>query len=158
MVGARRRGGTAEEEPMDQPTSSDAAANVAVVRRFYDEVFNDGREGVIDEIIADDYVDYGHNPPGKGPQAARDDWKGVKEPFPDARYEIDDVVAEGDTVAVRWTGTMTHANPFLGVEPTGKRLTLSGTSFYKVTGGKITETRNVADVLGLLAQLGIAPG
>ncbi len=137
--------------------SPEVAANVAVVRRFYEEVFNDGNDAVIEEIISPDYVDYGHNPPGAGPQAARDDWKGVKEPFPDARYEIDDVVAQGDTVAVRWTGTMTHTSPFLGVEPTGKRLTLTGTSVYKLAGGQITETRNQADVLGLLVQLGLAP-
>ena len=143
---------------MDQSSNAGAAANEAVVRRFYEEVFNDGRDDVIDEIISADYVDYGHDPPGKAPQGARDDWKGVKEPFPDARYEIEDVVATGDTVAVRWTGTMTHVNPFLGVEPTGKRITLPGMSFYKLAGGRITETRNQADVLGLLVQLGIGPG
>lgn len=137
---------------------SSTAENEAVVRRFYDEVFNQQREDVIHEIIAPDYVDYGHNPPGRGPQGALDDYRGVMAVSNDARYEIEDLVAGGDTVAVRWTGHLSHTGPIAGVEPTGKKLTLPGMSFYKVRNGRIVETRNQADMLGLLTQLGAFPG
>lgn len=137
---------------------STAAENEEVVRRFYEEVFNRRREDVIPEVISPDYVDYGHNPPGRGPQGALDDLRGVEAVSDDARYDIDDIVSAGDTVAVRWTGHLSHTGAIAGVEPTGKQLTLSGMSFYKLRGGKITETRNQADMLGLLTQLGVVPG
>ena len=137
---------------------SDAAANEAVIRRFYEEVFNQRREEVISEIIAADYVDYGHDPPGRGPQGAIEDFRGVVAVSDDARYDIDDVVAAGDTVAVRWTGHLTHTGPIAGIEPTGKKLTLPGMSFYKVKNGQIVETRNLVDMLGFLTQVGAIPG
>ena len=137
---------------------SAAAENEAVVRRFYEEVFNQRREDVIPEIISPDYVDYGHTPPGRGPQGALDDLRGVEAVSNDARYDIEDIVTGGDTVAVRWTGHMSHTGPIAGIEPTGKQLTLSGMSFYKLRDGQITETRNQVDMLGFLTQLGAVPG
>ena len=136
---------------------SAAAENEAVVRRFYEEVFNERREDVIPKIISPDYVDYGHNPPGRGPQGALDDLRGVEAVSNDARYEIEDMVTAGDTVAVRWTGRLSHTGTIAGIEPTGKQLTLSGMSFYKLRNGQITETRNQVDMLGLLTQLGAVP-
>lgn len=137
---------------------SGAEANVAVVRRFYEEVFNQGREDVIDEVIAADYVDYGHDPPGIGPQGARDDYRGVLAISDAPRFDMEDVVAAGDTVAVRWTGHLVHTGPIAGIPPTGKVLTLRGMSFYKVRDGRIVETRNQADVMGMMSQLGAGQG
>ena len=113
---------------------------------------------MIPEIISPDYVDYGHNPSGRGPQGALDDLRGVQAVSNDARYDIDDIVTVDDTVAVRWTGHLSHTGTIAGVEPTGKQLTLSGMSFYKLRNRQITETRNQVDMLGLLTQLGAAPG
>lgn len=137
---------------------STAAENEAVVRRFYEEVFNQRREDVILEIVSPGYVDYGHNPPGRGPQGALDDLRGVEAVSNDARYDIEDMVTVGDTVAVRWTGHLSHTGTMAGIEPTGKQLTLSGMSFYKLRSGQITETRNQVDMLGLLTQLGAVSG
>ncbi|HEX2118589.1 MAG TPA: ester cyclase [Acidimicrobiales bacterium] len=137
---------------------STAAANEAVVRRFYEEVFNQRREDVIREVISSDYVDYGHDPPGRGPEGAIDDFRGVLAVSDDARYDIEDLVAAGDTVAVRWTGHLTHTGPIAGIEPTGKKLTLPGMSFYKLRNGQIVETRNLVDMLGFLSQVGAIPG
>jgi predicted ester cyclase len=138
--------------------STDFPSNEAVVRRFFEEVFNQGRTGVIDEIIAPDYVDYGHNPPGHGPQGALDDYQGVTAISTGTRFDIDDVVSAGDTIAVRWTGHLVHTGVIAGFEPTGNHLILSGMSFYKIHGGKISETRNQADMLGLMNQLQGASG
>ena len=141
----------------ERDVRSTAAENEAVVRRFYEEVFNQRREDVIPEIISPDYVDYGHNPPGRGPQGALDDLRGVEEVSDDARYDIEDIVTVNDTVAVRWTGHLSHTGTIAGIEPTGKQLTLAGMSFYKLRNGQITETRNQVDMLGLLTQLGAIP-
>ena len=143
---------------VDANGSSVAARNEAVVRRFYEEVFNQRQEDVIDEIISTDYVDYGHNPPGHGREGARDDYRGVMAVSDDPRYDIDDIVAAGDTVAVRWTGHLTHTGPIAGVVTTGKELTLSGMSFYRLSDGQIVETRNQVDMLGFLEQLKATPG
>lgn len=131
--------------------------NEAVIRRFYEELFNQRREAVAQEIISPAYMDYGHSPPGRGPEGALDDFHGVMAVSNDAHFDIECMVAAGDTVAVRWTGQMTHTGPIMGVEPTGKRLALSGMSFYRLADGKITETRNQTDMLGFLGQLGISP-
>ncbi len=134
-----------------------SADNEAVVRRFF-EVFNQHRPEGLEEIISPDYVDYGHDPPGRGPQGALDDYRGVMMVASDARYEIDDIVADGDTVAARWTGSMTHTGiSIAGIAATGKNLTLTGMSFYKLRNGQIVETRNQVDMLGFLGQLGAIP-
>lgn len=142
---------------MAEGNGRQAADNRAVVRRFF-EAFNQRREDVIEEVVSPDYVDYGHNPPGHGRQGALDDYRAVMAVSSDAHYDIEDIVASESTVAVRWTGHLTHTGPIAGVGPTGRQLTLSGMSFYKVRGGQITETRNQVDMLGFLGQLGIAPG
>ncbi|MDQ4068333.1 MAG: ester cyclase [Actinomycetota bacterium] len=86
------------------------------------------------------------------PQGALDDCRDVMAVSNDARYEIDDIVAAVDTVPVRWTGYLPHTGTIAGVEPTGRKLTLPGMSFYKVRNGQIVETCNQVDMLGLLTH------
>ncbi len=132
--------------------------NQAVVRRYYDEVFNQGREEVLDEIIAPDYTDYGHNPPGRGIEGAKADFRGGAAYFSNGHFTIDDLIATGDQVAARWTGTLTQTGDFMGVPASDKTVTLTGISFYRVANGKILETRNAVNWLDLLQQLGAMPG
>ncbi len=132
--------------------------NKAVVKRFYEEVFNQEREEVLDEVISPDYVDYGHNPPGRGVQGAKDDFRGAGAVFSNAHYTIEDLIATGDQVVVRWTGTYKHTGDFMGVKASGKDVSLTGISIYRVADGKILETRNAVNWLGLLEQLGALPG
>lgn len=82
--------------------------NKAVVKRFYEEVFNQGREDVIDEIISPDYIDYGHEPPGKGIEGAKQDYRGATSVFSNTHYTIDELIATGERVVARWTGTYIH--------------------------------------------------
>lgn len=72
--------------------------NKAIVRRFYEEVFNQGREEVIDEIISPDYIDYGHEPPGKGREGAKQDFRGATSVFSNTHYTIDELIAKGDSL------------------------------------------------------------
>jgi len=131
--------------------------NKAVVQRFYEEVFNQGREEVIDEIISPDYTDYGHNPPGRGPEGAKQDFRGATSVFSNTHYTIDELIATGDQVVARWTGTYIHSGEFAGIAATGKPVSLTGISIYRLANGQILETRNAVNWLGLLQQLGAIP-
>ncbi len=73
--------------------------NEAVIRRWYEEVFKQGREDVIDEIVAADYLDYGHNPPGQGPEGTKQDFRGLFAAFSDIHYSIDDMLPLQDHYA-----------------------------------------------------------
>ena len=72
----------------------------------------------------------------------------------DARFDIDEMFGSDDRVAVRWTLQATHTGPFAGLPPTQKKATVRGISLYRLHNGKITETRNQADLLALFTQLG----
>ena len=75
--------------------------NKAIVQRFYEEVFNQGREEVIDEIISPDYVDYGHEPPGRGIESVKQDFRGATTVFSNTHYTIDELIATGNRVVAR---------------------------------------------------------
>ena len=127
--------------------------NLNVIQRFYD-AYNQKHEPILNEIIADDYVDYGHQPPGRGLPGAKSDLQDIARGFEDARFDIDEMFGADDRVVVRWTVHGTHTGPFAGLQPTQKKVAVSGISLYRVRDGKITETRNQADLLALFTQLG----
>ena len=127
--------------------------NLNAVQRFYD-AYNKKNEAILSEVIADDYVDYGHEPPGRGVQGAKSDQQEFGRAFADARFDIDEMFGSDDRVVVRWTVHGTHTGPFHGHSPTQKKITVRGISLYRLRDGKITETRNQADLLALFKQLG----
>lgn len=132
--------------------------NKLIVERFYEEVFNQGREEVLDEIISPDYMDYGHNPPGQGVEGAKQDYRDATAVFSDTHYTIDELIATEDKVIARWTGTYTHSGDFVGIPATGKKVSLTGISIYRLANGKLVETRNAVNWMGLLQQLGAIQG
>jgi SnoaL-like domain len=100
------------------------------VRKFYD-CYTDGRPEDFDECVAPDYADYGHTPPGIGPAGARDDYEhAVRRAGGPIAYTIDALVADGDMVAVAWTGTLTGG------------ATMKGLSLYQAAGGLLRSTRH----------------
>jgi predicted ester cyclase len=103
--------------------------NLDVVQRFYD-AYNKKDEEILDEVIADDYVDHGHQPPGLGIQGAKSDQREIAEAFQDARFDIDEMIAADDRVVVRWTLHATHTGPFAGLSPTQKKIAVRGMSLY----------------------------
>ena len=127
--------------------------NLNVVQRFYD-AYNNKREAILNEVIADNYVDYGHQPPGRGLQGARSDHQDIARAFEDARFDIDEMFGADDRVVVRWTLHATNTGPFAGISPTQKKIEVRGISLYRLREGKITETRNLPDLLALFTQLG----
>lgn len=136
----------------------DGEARKEVVRRAIDESFNKGNLGEeLDEWVADDYQE--HLPTPHGAVIDRDSYKGairaLRAGFPDIEFKVEEIVAEGDElVAARnvWTGT--HTGPFAGVQPTGRRVTVTAMGFNRVRDGKIVEHWGQIDMLGLLAQIG----
>ncbi len=137
-------------------TSTDA--NKAIVERFVDEACNKGNLSAVDELVAADAVDHSA-PPGFPPGAA-----GVKQlvamfrgAFPDLETHHQDTLVEGDKVAVRPRISGTHNGPFMGIGPTGRRVTVEGIAIYRLAGGRIVEHWGQLDILGLLQQLGALP-
>jgi hypothetical protein len=93
--------------------------------RAYFAAYSEGRPEQFDEIVAPGYVDYGHTPPGHGPQGARDDYENaVKFAGGVPAYDIDALVARDDTVAAAWTGHLPNGSDFRGL------------SLYLVAGGR----------------------
>lgn len=128
--------------------------NKAVVTRFV-EFINTGNPTIADEVVAPDYLE---RDPFPGQQSGRDGLKAVilmtRAAFPDLEWVMEDMVAEDDTVASRFTWRGTHRGAFLGVPPTGKRVTLTGMVFDRVVGGKMVESQLLMNTLSLLTQLG----
>jgi steroid delta-isomerase-like uncharacterized protein len=132
--------------------------NKALSRRIAEECFNKGNLAVADEVIAADFVDHSA-PPGLAPGV-----EGFKQlvamyrnAFPDIRTTIDDVIAEGDKVVIRWTGRGTHKGELMGIAPTGKTVTVTGIGIDRIANGKIVEHWESFDQLGMMQQLGVIP-
>ena len=132
--------------------------NKAVVRRYYDEVLNLRTIDLLDELAVEDYVE--HDPfPGQGNGLA--DLKarvaGLCSAFNPLQFTIQDVIAEGDKVVVRWTYAGTHSGSFMGIPATGKEFGIAGIDIHVVTGGKLAEHWHVVDQLAQMQQLGLIP-
>jgi len=136
-----------------------SAENEAVVRRAFDEIAQ-GNLDVADEIIAPEYVrhDLAGGPDAHGPDGVKRLIAGLRTAFPDIKTTIEDIFADGEKVVVRFSVRGTHSGPFMGIAPTGREATWRGVNIYRVSGGRIRETWQLADGLGLLRQLGAAPG
>jgi steroid delta-isomerase-like uncharacterized protein len=130
--------------------------NKALVRRFFEEVFNDGRPEVIDELIAADFVDHSASPgQAPGAEGTRQIYEVFRGAFPDLRVDIHDMTAEGDLVAVRTTLSGTSEGPLMGAPPTGKRVELASMVFLRIRDEQLVERWEQADMMGLLLQLGV---
>jgi len=123
-----------------------SAENKAIVRRLFEEVINKGNLAVVDEIIAPNLVLHDPTVPGLpgGLEGAKQIATMVRTGFPDVHYTIEDIIAEGDRVVVRFTFRGNHKGDFRGITPTGEQVTVTGISIYRVVGGKIEEDWGVA--------------
>ncbi|MDQ3855881.1 MAG: ester cyclase [Chloroflexota bacterium] len=128
------------------------------MRRFYEELWSQGNLDAIPELIAEDFVDH-HPlpgvPPGReGLAALVVMWRTA---FPDMRETVEDLIAKEDKVVGRFTMRGTHSGEFMGIPPTGRRVTMSGIDIVRVAGGKIVEFWYGEHLLELLQQLGAVP-
>ena len=133
--------------------------NRALVRRFVKEVFNQGDFDALEEIVTPDYVH--HDPTtgefGSGVEGFKQLLGYYRKAFPNLEIELDDQIGAEDKVVDRWTGSGTHQGELMGVAPTGRHVTASGISIHRISEGKIAETWNNYDALGMLRQIGAVP-
>lgn len=125
--------------------------------RLAAEVLNGKNLAVVDELIHPDFVEHVNGEERKvgaeGFKAARRRRNAV---FPDWRVDVEDLIAEGDKVVVRATGSGAHRGEFMGIAPTGRRVSVTWIAIYRVADGKLVEHWQNIDELGLLKQLGAA--
>ena len=131
--------------------------NKAIARRFIEEASKN--TALFDELLAPNYVLYFSAAPEpiRGIEAAKQLNAVYRNAFPDFVTSVEQMVAEGDKVVVRWSVHGTHTGDFQGIPPTGKHGMASGIDIVRIEGGQIVEDWGVFDSLGLLQQLGAVP-
>ncbi|MFF2513951.1 ester cyclase [Streptomyces sp. NPDC058086] len=134
-----------------------AQMNKRIMERFTTEFLPTGDPAPARKFISPDIVMHF----GGRTQQGRDTYLGIvaanMRAFPDLKWTVEDMRAEGDTVAVRYTMTGTHRGPFAGVEATGKAIRAESMAFYRLAHGKIVEERAQLDMLSILQQMGAVP-
>lgn len=131
-------------------------ANKQIIRDFFAQVWNQGDEVAIDRFIADNAA--GNDPDfGSGREGFRRQWRKWQEAFSDLHFEIEEIIAEGDTVVARWTLTGKQTGPFLGAPPSGRAIRVSGMSLDHLRDGVLVSGFDGWDNLGLRQQLGLIP-
>jgi steroid delta-isomerase-like uncharacterized protein len=135
--------------------------NKTLVQRFFEEVCNERNLSVANELFTADHIYHDPSSPsiGLGPEGMKQLMSTYQTAFPDAHWDIDAmlVTEDGDTVVTRWTGRGTHTADLPGIPATGKKAMVPGIWIHRVVGGKIVESWNVWDTLGMLQQLGVIP-
>ena len=134
-------------------------ANERASTRIIEEIFGGGNYDLADDVGRADAV--GHDPalpePVKGPEGLKEAARGYRAAFPDLELTVENAIAEGDLVTIRWTARGTHKGDLFGIAPTGKQATVTGITIDRYAGGKIAESWTNWDTLGLLQQLGAVP-
>ncbi len=114
---------------------------------------------VADQVFANRYVS--HQPDGteeqRGPEDVKRFLRQYREAFPDLQITIEDQIAEGDKVVTRWSSRGTHQGEFRGIAPTGNEVRLTGIGIFRFSEGKVVESWDNFDQLGMLQQLGAIP-
>ena len=132
--------------------------NKTLIRRTYEELLNQGNLVVADELIAPDFINH-EAPPGRdrGPESMRGLTTMLRTAFPDLRFTIEELIAEGDVVAGRLTMSGTHEGPLMGMPPTGRSVRQDHMHFVRFRDGKAVEHWGVRDDLGMMQQMGVMP-
>jgi len=130
----------------------------AIYQRMVDDVVNQGKFEVVDELFSPEYVDHAA-PPGApaGLEGVKAIFGMFRSAFPDVKFTIDEMVAEDDVVATLVHGEGTNDGPFMGQPATGKHAIWRSVGFFRVKDGKIVEHWGIPDLFGLMIQLGFIP-
>ena len=132
--------------------------NKVIARGFF-EAWTEGNLDALDELLAPDSVDHDpYNPHGQdGLEGGKKTIAMYREAFPDTSFEIEDQLAEGDKVVTRWTATGTHEGELMGMQPTGKKATITGITIDRIEDGKIAEGWTNWDTLAMMQSIGAIP-
>ena len=131
--------------------------NKRVVRRFYDEVLNSKLIDVLPDLAIAEYEEHDMLPGQGTGLAGLHDRVTMLTTAIDQHFTLEDVIAEGDRVAVRWTTKAKQVGDFLGIPATGKSYSIAGIDIYRLQDGKMAEHWHVVDLLSMLQQLGVIP-
>jgi steroid delta-isomerase-like uncharacterized protein len=136
-----------------------AEENKAILRRYFEEAWNQGHLAVLDELVAPTYVNHDPAVPGlpPGPAGLKPIIAGFRAAFPDLQITIDDQIAEGEKVATRYTMRGINSGGFMGRPPTGRQISVGGMQIERVVDGQIVEHWRKSDDLGMMQQLGAVP-
>jgi steroid delta-isomerase-like uncharacterized protein len=140
------------------PQNTQPTDNRQIVQRFMDECWNQGNLNTVMELVADNcrYHDPVFPSLTSGAENIKNHIQTCRNGFPDLMFTIDDTIAERDEVVVHWTGTGTHKGQFLGMPPTNKKASVTGTSIFRLEGSKIVEEWANWNLMSMLEQLGLA--
>jgi len=138
--------------------STQPAENKQIVQRFMDECWSRGNLNAVSELVADNcrYHDPVFPSLTSGAENIKNHIEQCRNGFPDLMFTIDDTIAERDEVVIHWTGTGTHKGQFLGMAPTNKKASVTGTSINRIEGSKIAEMWSNWNLMSMMEQLGIA--
>jgi steroid delta-isomerase-like uncharacterized protein len=131
--------------------------NKALVRRFFEMGPSKGDLSAADELLAPNFALHTPLPSAPGIPGMNDVIVACRAAFEHLDVTVEDMVAEDDKVAARFTARGIHKGSFMGLPPTGKSITMSGIEIFRIENGKIAELWGEANLLGLMQQLGILP-
>jgi len=131
--------------------------NKTLYERVNEEGLNQHNPALVDEMCAPDFVFHTGSRTIQGLPAYKHFLAPFFSAFPDAQFTTEDLIAEGDTIAVRRTFRGTHKGSLMGIPPTGRQVAISNMAMLRIANGKFIEAWNNADDLGLLRQLGVIP-
>ena len=132
--------------------------NIAVIGRFLEEVINQGRLEVADEIVEENFVELDPLP---GQRQGREGLKEViamlRSAFPDMHWVVDETISSDDKVVTRFTWTGTHRGNFMGIPATDRPVKVRGVVIDRLSAGKMADSRILMDNVSMLQQLGVMP-
>jgi steroid delta-isomerase-like uncharacterized protein len=131
--------------------------NKAIVRRFFHEGPSKGNLAAAGELLSPNFSLHTPLPSSPGIQGMKEIITACRAAFEHLDVTVEDMVAEGDKVAARFTACGTHQGSFMNLPPTGKPITMTGIEIFRIEDGKIAELWGEANLLGLMVQLGIVP-
>jgi steroid delta-isomerase-like uncharacterized protein len=133
------------------------ATEEAVARRLYEEMCTGRKLDLAEELFTSDHVMHDPQVPSEPGPRGMADVVSVYQQGADGRWTIEEIFSAGDRVVVRWTGSGSHVGELNGVPPTGRPIRVDAITIHRMADGKIAETWEVWDTLGLLQQIGVVP-
>lgn len=133
--------------------------NKSIARRLYQEVWNERKLDVVDELISPSHALYDPNASDSqvGPQAYKRTLTTFLTGIPDLRFKVQDMISENSKLAVSWVVSGTHQGDFYGIPATNKKISVEGVTIHQIDSGKILDSYVTWDMLGVMRRLGAVP-
>lgn len=133
-----------------------ALSNKSLVKKFYEEVWNERKAQCVEKYLSPSHalVDPNAADSLTGPEAYKRVVSRFMQAFSNLKFEVQEMVCEGDRVVASWMITGVHTGEYNGLEPTNKKISVEGISIHQIANGKIMDTYSVWDTLGLLKKVG----